>query len=503
MSAENPREKIESPIVEALYKWGKNSNSFFALYKGFQHFSTPDRPGEFIVYVDTKEGWVMAGEPIGPHQSWPELMKKFLISAEKAGKVVVGFPVGESFSEKVREMAFGRVMIGSEPIFRLEQLSERGEQMYAAFPLALRRHAQGAVVKEYDSVTMTSQRSAEFFTIIEKWLVSRKMAPLGFINSVQPWACHEHKRYFCVEMAGKIHAFIAAMPVPARNAWYFVDVMRDPDSPNGLTELLILESMQILKREGVKEVSLGVAPLAHLEHSPRREHPILYKILKLSYKYSGWFYGFQSLFEFKAKLRPHRWEPVYLLYSNKRLGIRHLASILEAYYPRKKAGEESVGKLPGRRKPSRNTAKISEKVLAQDVLSSPIPSQIPEMLNRVRLAALYSILFSYLGVVGHLKTDFASTFFTFVVLSSMSLLAGELYMVGSLLLAVLVSFLAPAEAQSHFLTVSVGMGALLVMLRHRKRTLTVASILAATLLSPIAGLGVLLGALAGWLRLVF
>jgi lysylphosphatidylglycerol synthetase-like protein (DUF2156 family) len=79
-------------------------------------------------------------------------------------------------------------------------------------------------------------------------------------------------------------------------------MLRGRRAPNGTIELLIDAAMRAAAARGDREVTLGLAPLAG---------PVA-RWLRLARTISTPLYDFGGLRAFKAKLRPHAWEPVYL-----------------------------------------------------------------------------------------------------------------------------------------------------------------------------------------------
>jgi phosphatidylglycerol lysyltransferase len=130
------------------------------------------------------------------------------------------------------------------------------------------------------------------------------MAPMGFLVDVQPFDFASERRYFVAEREGAVVGFLAAVPIYARRGWLLEDFLRDPRAPNGTAELLIDAAMRALADEGSRYVTLGLAPLSG---------PVS-GWLRAARRLSSPLYDFAGLRAFKAKLRPHRWEPVYLAY---------------------------------------------------------------------------------------------------------------------------------------------------------------------------------------------
>ena len=87
--------------------------------------------------------------------------------------------------------------------------------------------------------------------------------------------------------------------------WLLEDFLRDPAAPNGTAELLIDAAMRALADEGSRYVTLGLAPLSG---------PVS-GWLRAARRLSSPLYDFAGLRAFKAKLRPHEWEPIYLAYA--------------------------------------------------------------------------------------------------------------------------------------------------------------------------------------------
>jgi lysyl-tRNA synthetase class 2 len=85
---------------------------------------------------------------------------------------------------------------------------------------------------------------------------------------------------------------------------------RDLDTPNGLTEFMVVRAVELLRAAGIEEVSLNFSAFARLIHGPRsRGERLLGKGLLLADR----FFQIERLYRFNAKFFP-RWEPRYLVY---------------------------------------------------------------------------------------------------------------------------------------------------------------------------------------------
>ena len=83
-----------------------------------------------------------------------------------------------------------------------------------------------------------------------------------------------------------------------------------PETPNGLTEFLVVKAVELLRERGLGEMSLNFAAFAKWIHSPeKRSERVLGKLVTLGNP----FFQIESLYRFNAKFFP-RWEPRYLVY---------------------------------------------------------------------------------------------------------------------------------------------------------------------------------------------
>jgi lysyl-tRNA synthetase class 2 len=85
---------------------------------------------------------------------------------------------------------------------------------------------------------------------------------------------------------------------------------RDPSTPNGLMEFMVVKAIEQLRERGIGELSLNFAAFARWLHSPaKRSERALGRLVALGNP----FFQIESLYRFNAKFFP-RWEPRFLVY---------------------------------------------------------------------------------------------------------------------------------------------------------------------------------------------
>jgi lysyl-tRNA synthetase class 2 len=123
---------------------------------------------------------------------------------------------------------------------------------------------------------------------------------------------HSHDTLVVLARDGEraIRGVLHFVPCYGRPAVSLSFMRRDPSTPNGLTEFLVVRAIELLHERGLEELSLNFAAFAKWMHSPeRRLERALGKLIALGNP----FFQIESLYRFNAKFFP-RWEPRYLVY---------------------------------------------------------------------------------------------------------------------------------------------------------------------------------------------
>ena len=110
--------------------------------------------------------------------------------------------------------------------------------------------------------------------------------------------------------ARPVRGVLHFVPCYGRSAMSLSFMRRDPETPNGLTEFLVVAAVELLRERGLDEMSLNFAAFARWMHSPERPaERALGRLIALGNP----FFQIESLYRFNAKFFP-RWEPRYLVY---------------------------------------------------------------------------------------------------------------------------------------------------------------------------------------------
>lgn len=311
--------KIRGRVLALLKRYGHNTTSFQILEPGLQYWFDGD--DACVAYADTGGSWVAAGGPIAAPEREGAVMARFAAAARAAGKRVRFFALEDETSGR-DELA--HLHVGAQPIWDPQRWPEALASKRSLREQLRRARAKGVAVRQVEAAELGDEghpTRAAIDHMVAHWLDSRAMAPMGFVVHLDPYGLPEERRFFIAERNGQVVGILIAVPIYARGGWFFEDVLRDPSAPNGTVELMFDHAMRVVAAEGSAHATFGLAPLAGIEH----------RWLQRIRDRTRWLYDFEGLRQFKAKLLPTSWQPVYLGYPARERGISAVVDTLEAF----------------------------------------------------------------------------------------------------------------------------------------------------------------------------
>lgn len=344
--------RADRHVLELVRRHGWNATSYQIMQPGFVHFFVGE--DACVGYVDTGRAWVAAGAPLCAPGRFAEVVTAFVAAAAKQGRRACFFGTEDRFATAVplRSLLIGEQGVWDPALWTatLGRTRSLREQLRRARSKGVR--VRLATADELSG--RTSPMAAAVNELMRSWLATHEMPAMGFLVDVDPLAAPGDHRLYLAEVhpsrpgghAGPVSApaaypgtppdsgrhetagapvrlvgLLAAAPIFARRGWLLQAVVRAPDAPNGTSELLVDEAMRAAAREDDTLVTLGLAPLAGEVAPP----------LRWARAAGGALFDFQGLRSFKAKLRPLRWDAVYLSYPRGQGVLPSLLDVLNAF----------------------------------------------------------------------------------------------------------------------------------------------------------------------------
>ena len=317
--------------AELVRAHGADTLAFFKLRADKQYLFNAERTA-FLGYRIQSGVLVISGEPVGEREGGePDPDRRGLRRAARA-------QARSAWCRCRRARAFraGRtaaLYVGDEAIVDTAQFSLEGRPIRKVRQSVSRLRNAGYRTDIAELGSLDEADLDHLEQVAEDWLMGARRAGVQHGNGLasQP-AGDDTLVVYASDPGGAIRGFLHFVPSYGRARVSLSFMRRQPDTPNGLTEFMIVEAIEHLRARGVSEVSLNFAAFARLIREP---HGLLERGLGRLVALGDTWFQVERLYRFNAKFFP-RWEPRYFMYERRfglpRAGIAALW--LEGQLPR-------------------------------------------------------------------------------------------------------------------------------------------------------------------------
>jgi len=337
-----PSPAARALAAEVVRAHGSDTLSFFNL-RADKHYFFSDDAHAFVGYTIENGVLLLSGDPVGPEEQIGPLLQRVRGFAEMRGLKLGAVGASERMRPRYEELGLKTLYLGDEAVIDLASFSLEGRAIRKVRQSVSRLVKAGyqAELRELHSLPAAELEQVE--RVIEQ---GRQGAPERGFSMTMDSLCGQHCDETLVllgrDAEGDIRGVLHLVPCYGRHAVSLSFMRRDPETPNGLTEFLVVIAAELLRERGLEELSLNFATFARWMHSPQRWHErMLGKLVALGNP----FFQIESLYRFNAKFFP-RWEPRYLVYEGT-FGLPRVG--LAAMWAE---GQLPKPKLPQRRTPA-------------------------------------------------------------------------------------------------------------------------------------------------------
>jgi len=331
--------QVASDLVRAH---GADTLAFFKL-RGDGHYIFSEDGQAFVSYAIENGVLLLSGDPVGPRDALPALLKTVREFADGRGLKLGVLGASEGICPLYEAIGLHTIYLGDEAVVELGRFSLEGRPIRKVRQSVTRLSKAGYEAELHELRTLDRDTIERAEEVVE---LGRQGAPeRGFsmaMESLQGKHDHDTLVVLARDETGAIRGVLHFVPCYGRPAVSLSFMRRDPATPNGLTEFLVVRAIELLRERGLEELSLNFAAFAKWMHSPEKRHErLLGKLIALGNP----FFQIESLYRFNAKFFP-RWEPRFLVYQGTfglpRAGIA--AMWAEGQLPKPR-----IGRAPGAR----------------------------------------------------------------------------------------------------------------------------------------------------------
>jgi lysyl-tRNA synthetase class 2 len=254
---------------------------------------------------------LVAGDPVGPPDALPGLMREACARAELHGLRLGAVGASASLLPLYEQAGLRSLYIGDEAIVETRSFSLEGRAIRKVRQSVSRLEAAGYSSEVHDFATLDDETLRELERVSTLWHEGRPER--GFTMAMDSLrGAHQAGSVVIAARGpdGRIRGFLHFVPSYGRSAMSLSFMRREHSTPNGLMEFLVVRAIELLGERGIEELSLNFAAFGRWLGRPRGHvEELLGRIVTLGNR----FFQIESLYRFNAKFAP-RWEPRYLVY---------------------------------------------------------------------------------------------------------------------------------------------------------------------------------------------
>jgi lysyl-tRNA synthetase, class II len=301
---------VRSAAGTLVRRHGADTLAYFKLRRDQHYLFSPDGRA-FLGYGVEAGVLLVSGDPVGAEDAFPALLRRLGLFAEGRGLHLAAVGAGERLLPLWNQLGLRSLYLGDEAIVETGPFSLEGRPIRKVRQSVSRLRKAGYEASLGLVGSLSEEQLAELDAISGRW--RRGAAERGFVMSLDALRREDHGDSLVLvarDADGSARGFLHLAPSYGRAAASLSLMRREPATPNGLTEFMVVRAIELLRARGIEEVSLNFAAFARLIHDPRgRLEALAGRGLLLADR----FFQIERLYRFNAKFFP-RWEPRYLVY---------------------------------------------------------------------------------------------------------------------------------------------------------------------------------------------
>lgn len=313
-------------VHELLKVWGRNHISHLAVH-GDASYHWFDTQGCVAFSLHGRTALAL-GDPIGPPDLARRGLEDFVAYCERQDWIPAFYQVDSD--RDYRELSLTLVPVGSEALIHTQSFGLHGKEFQDLRYAVKRCDKEGVRFSFMTGPAALAAHGQQLHLVSGTWLRTRRGPELSYsLGTLSTLTDPDIMVGIALAASGRLEAFVSWLPVPARKGWTLDLMRRRPDSTYGAMDALIVHSIQEAARQGLVEVSLGVAPrvIPTGDVSGATD-----KALRTMFWGLDRFQRSRTLHQFKAKFNP-RWEDRYLVVPSASTLPEVLIALVRAHLP--------------------------------------------------------------------------------------------------------------------------------------------------------------------------
>ncbi len=298
----------ERGVVQALVDtYGRDSLSFFALRRDKSYLFSPSRRA-FLAYRVVAGSALVSGDPVGDEREFDALLGEMFRLARAHGWRLAVLGASAEQLDRYRRLGLRPISIGDEAVLRPATFSLEGRAIRKVRQSVSRLTKAGYRLRVIAAEDADHGQRAVFDEVSRLWRGNQPER--GFSMSLDDLYAPGTLLAVAEHEDGTVGGFLHLAPTPAGGGWSLSTMRRRPQTPNGLIEFLIVETLAWAKEQHVTEVSLNFCAFTDLL-SPERAIGRPRRLVRRVLLAADGVFQLERLYAFNRKFFPE-WRPRYV-----------------------------------------------------------------------------------------------------------------------------------------------------------------------------------------------
>ena len=290
-----------------VHEHGHDSLAFFSLRRDKSYFFSPSGRS-FLSYRVVNGCALVTGDPIGAAGDIDELFGAFRAFAHASGWRVAVLGACAELLPFYRASGLRAIYLGDEAVVRPEEFSLEGRPIRKVRQSVHRLEKAGYRVRFVRPDRVTPELRCKLERVSHEW--RGRWPERGFTMAMDAlFAYREGVVAIAEDADGEVGGFIQLVPAPASGGYSLATMRRARETPNGLMEYLVVETIAWAGRNGASELSLNFAVFGELLRAdtlPLGQRALRFGLLRLDRVFQ-----IERLMCFNRKFFPS-WRPRYI-----------------------------------------------------------------------------------------------------------------------------------------------------------------------------------------------
>jgi lysyl-tRNA synthetase class 2 len=246
--------------TELVQEHGHDSLAYFSLRRDKSYFFSPSGKS-FLAYRVLSSTALVAGDPIGDVAEREELVREFTrVAHTKGWRVAIAGASNEALADYA-ELGFKSIYLGDEALIGPADFSLEGRAIRKVRQSVSRLEKSGYQVRVLSTADADDKLRCELGAVSEEW--RGNWPERGFTMAMDAvFRYPDTVLAVAVAPDGSVGGFLQLVPSPASEGYSLASMRRRKDTPNGLMEYLITETVEWAREHTVTEVSLNFSVFA-------------------------------------------------------------------------------------------------------------------------------------------------------------------------------------------------------------------------------------------------